>query len=359
MSSLRVRSNVGDRTIASPIMSSSQLEMKSLREKYRNQKDKVTLFQAPLLTLRLFGSYIVLQCDGFRERISVYHKEISYLCVAIVLTCLSLLFDGPHQQVISDVWQFLYFASYWIGLGILSSVMVGTGLHTFLLFLGPHIGKVTLAATECKTVQLLEVAYDVFHCPSISTHEGYVTLWQIFRRVQLEAFLWGFGTALGELPPYFVARAARLAGGETEEEAELEHVTENDPFFLRAKAYCYKNIKNFGFLGIMLFASIPNPLFDLAGIACGHFLVPFQTFFGATMIGKAFFKAHFQALFVIILFNKSTLDRVLGFIEYYVPSAKGTLNAFVQSQLAQYHGGGEALVTSEVSFPFLCLMLHS
>ncbi len=26
--------------------------------------------------------------------------------------------------------------------------------------------------------------------------------------VQLEAFLWGFGTALGELPPYFVAKKA-------------------------------------------------------------------------------------------------------------------------------------------------------
>jgi len=24
----------------------------------------------------------------------------------------------------------------------------------------------------------------------------------------LEAFLWGFGTALGELPPYFIAKAA-------------------------------------------------------------------------------------------------------------------------------------------------------
>jgi hypothetical protein len=41
---------------------------------------------------------------------------------------------------------------------------------------------------------------------------------------------------------------------------------------------------------------VPNPLFDLAGITCGHFLVPFFTFFGATLIGKAFFKAHFQVM---------------------------------------------------------------
>lgn len=34
-----------------------------------------------------------------------------------------------------------------------------------------------------------------------------VTYWEILRKVQFEAFLWGMGTAIGELPPYFVARA--------------------------------------------------------------------------------------------------------------------------------------------------------
>jgi hypothetical protein len=31
-------------------------------------------------------------------------------------------------------------------------------------------------------------------------------------------------------------------------------------------------------------------LFDLAGLTCGHFLIPFWTFFGATLIGKAIVK---------------------------------------------------------------------
>lgn len=30
----------------------------------------------------------------------------------------------------------------------------------------------------------------------------------ILLAVQIEAFLWGLGTALGELPPYFVAKKA-------------------------------------------------------------------------------------------------------------------------------------------------------
>ena len=43
-----------------------------------------------------------------------------------------------------------------------------------------------------------------------------------------------------------------------------------------------------------LLSQIPNPLFDLAGITCGHFLIPFWTFFGATLIGKAIIKMHIQ-----------------------------------------------------------------
>lgn len=38
-----------------------------------------------------------------------------------------------------------------------------------------------------------------------------VTLWSIMSKVRLEAMMWGAGTALGELPPYFVARASRLS----------------------------------------------------------------------------------------------------------------------------------------------------
>jgi hypothetical protein len=45
--------------------------------------------------------------------------------------------------------------------------------------------------------------------------------------VWIEAFLWGLGTALGELPPYFIARAASIAGQKTEELNELLEETNN------------------------------------------------------------------------------------------------------------------------------------
>lgn len=42
------------------------------------------------------------------------------------------------------------------------------------------------------------------------------------QKVKIESVMWGAGTALGELPPYFMARAARLSGYDPDDEEELK-----------------------------------------------------------------------------------------------------------------------------------------
>lgn len=97
-------------------------------------------------------------------------------------------------------------------LGILSSVGLGTGLHTFILYLGPHIAAVTLAAYECGSLDFPEPPYpDEIICPD-KRNSLAVSIFSIMSKVRVEAMCWGAGTALGELPPYFMARAARLSG---------------------------------------------------------------------------------------------------------------------------------------------------
>jgi len=178
-----------------------------------------------------------------------------------------------------------------------------------------------------------------------------LTIWKIADKVKWEAFFCGFGTALGELPPYFVARAAALAGKEDDEDesedafAEIEELERRPLSELRyldwAKLYILKLLRGYGFVGIVICASvsfkifgwldagisdvpihcqIPNPLFDLAGILCGQFLIPFYTFFGATVLGKAVIKTLLQSLFIIALFSKGTTDFVLAFLNVHVPS---------------------------------------
>lgn len=48
---------------------------------------------------------------------------------------------------------------------------------------------------------------------------------------------------------------------------------------------------------------MPNPLFDLAGIMCGQFGIPFWEFFLSTLIGKALIKTHIQVCGTILLWG--------------------------------------------------------
>ncbi|KAK5887975.1 hypothetical protein CesoFtcFv8_016524 [Champsocephalus esox] len=212
---------------------------------------------------------------------------------------------------------------------------------------GPHIASVTLAAYECGSVDFPEPPYpDQIICPQQSAPaagsdaaeqvgveaagegglvetaaiQGSISLLTILSKVRLEACMWGTGTAIGELPPYFMARAARLSGADPDDEdyQKIEEILDQtqpaQDFASRAKVAIQKLIQRVGFFGILVCASIPNPLFDLAGITCGHFLVPFWTFFGATLIGKAVIKMHIQKLFVILTFSRHIVEQMVSLI---------------------------------------------
>jgi vacuole membrane protein 1 len=69
-----------------------------------------------------------------------------------------------------------------------------------------------------------------------------------------------------------------------------------------------------GFMGVLLMAAWPNMAFDMCGIACGHFLMPFATFFSAVVVGKALIKVNMQALFFITVFGRSYLEALVAFV---------------------------------------------
>ena len=217
---------------------------------------------------------------------------------------------GPYQELLHSWEEYLAWCGWWVGLGILSSVGLGTGLHTFLLYLGPHIAAVTMAAYECGSLEFPSPPYPAqIVCPETPnitettvTSAAQITIWAILSKVRVEAFCWGAGTAIGELPPYFMARAARLSGSEPSEEEEEFHELQEKlkhperlTRFERMKYSVQQLVEKVGFFGILACASIPNPLFDLAGITCGHFLIPFWTFFGATLIGRYLFSISFSS----------------------------------------------------------------
>merc|ERR1712019_196368 len=149
-----------------------------------------------------------------------------------------------------------------------------------------------------------------------------------------------------------MARAARLAGHQND---ELDSEDDDDEFtseladaleeadtstlFGKGKAFMHGLVEKVGFFGILLAASIPNPLFDLAGITCGHFLIPFWTFFGATLIGKAIVKMHIQMVFIIFLFSKHHIQSVVGLLP---DGVQNKFEEFLEKQSAKFHNPEQA-----------------
>jgi len=298
------------------------------REKLKEEREQIVLWKQPLTTLNYSTRELLITLLEWAQKCLQY--KLTLVIVSIILSLAVVLYrtDGPHKEHVQSAEKYLLWCFWWIGLGVLSSVGLGTGLHTFLLYLGPHIAAVTMAAYECGSTDFPSPPYpDSILCPetevsaeskATNAAKAVVTIWSIMSKVRVEAFCWGAGTALGELPPYFMARAHRLSGYDSDdEEDEFEELQEkkanNDlNWFDRAKVGVEDLVKRVGFFGILACASIPNPLFDLAGITCGHFLVPFWTFFGATLIGKAVIKMHIQKIFIIFAFNDTLIAGVIS-----------------------------------------------
>ena len=121
-----------------------------------------------------------------------------------LISCLFTFFQ--HFQ---SAEKYILWCLWWVGLGVLSSVGLGTGLHTFLLYLGPHIAAVTMAAYECGSTDFPSPPYpDSIICPEVGGNgndqktkmaaKAAISLWAIMSKVRVEAFCWGAGTALGK-----------------------------------------------------------------------------------------------------------------------------------------------------------------
>jgi hypothetical protein len=82
-------------------------------------------------------------------------------------------------------------------------------------------------------------------------------------------------------------------------------------------------IRERGFWGILALASWPNAAFDLCGICCGAFLMPFWQFFGATLIGKGLVKVNAQGVFFVALFRRASRDALLDAIGSALPARVG------------------------------------
>ncbi|KAG0286599.1 Vacuolar membrane protease, partial [Dissophora globulifera] len=178
------------------------------REALETERQEISVYTSPMTVLSYFVLYILHE---FRVALLwIISQQYLLLVLPVVATTVYFVYqmDGAHQPLLKHAESGVIWYGYWTLLGIASSVGLGTGLHTFILFLGPHIAEVTLAAYNCGSTEFDVRGDHRFVCQSPETTLAVpLGIHAIFHAVQWESFFWGFGTAIGELPPYFVARA--------------------------------------------------------------------------------------------------------------------------------------------------------
>lgn len=196
------------RKITTPTSQSN--ELRSSPTKKTTITKSISLLNAPVTTVGLFIRY----CGGIVKSSLLNAKKsplprLNVLSIILLILGVSWI-EGPHHAYWQPVKEELIWYGRWVILGILSSVGLGTGAHTFVLFLGPFIARVTSAAYICKTVDFTLTGKESLLCPIGDYSKLNVTIWMILNKVKWEAFAWGLGTAIGELPPFLIARACKF-----------------------------------------------------------------------------------------------------------------------------------------------------
>ena len=283
------------------------------RQTDRMAARELRFLKRPALTLRMAAG-------GLAE--GLLHAARSLLqhpvMLFALLPALGLFLVLKHLGRADGVEAWLRFGSWWVGLGVLSSIGLGTGMHSGLLFLWPHVFQVVAAAERCGH-SAFDVHRDVWwasnaiHCEPQEGRPAPIFS-DFFLKTYLACFLWGCGTALGEIPPYFMSYHAQLAGKQNRElDAMLGHKGRG----LVAQVmhdmlnWMLAVVRNHGFVAVVLLSAWPNAAFDLCGMACGMFLMPFGTFLGGLVIGKGVMKTGWQNAVFISIFRKKSRESLM------------------------------------------------
>ena len=108
----------------------------------REEMEKYVLWRRPFTTASLFILELFqILFDYFRQMLK-YRVTLVVALLLAGLVVLGFQVEGNHQALLHSMKSKLLWYAYWLGLGIASSIGLGTGLHTFLLYLGPFIAQV-------------------------------------------------------------------------------------------------------------------------------------------------------------------------------------------------------------------------
>ncbi len=140
----------------------------------KEEMNKHVIWRRPFTTTYYFVLELFEIVFSYFLKMLNYRKTFVSLLLVIGLIVMSFNIPGTHLAVLYYLRKKILWCTYWLGLGVASSIGLGTGLHTFLLYLGPFIAQVTLAAYECDSLDFPEPPYpEKVVCPvNITSNAG-------------------------------------------------------------------------------------------------------------------------------------------------------------------------------------------
>jgi vacuole membrane protein 1 len=274
---------------------------------------ELDLFKQPKLTLKLASKFLF---DNLVSQTKVMLTKENRLKLYLYLSYVSLYLSiSPYFDFFEFINSIISNIFYWTILGILSSIGLGFGLHTGVLFLFPLIVNTCYGYKNCNNFNFDIYGNSSFVCLNQTNILTYVDSYHLlpsqlllFFRLLIPIFFWGVGTALGDVPPYIFSRIDRL---NRKKQFDLRNIS-NSKFINFINVITIDLLLEYRFWAILMLSAWPNMFFDLCGIAAGHYLIPFKDFLYATILGKAFIKAPLQGLFVIYLFTGNSIENFIS-----------------------------------------------
>ncbi|CAG9462541.1 unnamed protein product [Pedinophyceae sp. YPF-701] len=418
---------------------------------------RITLYREPLTVLWHFSAALgegvgAALLQAWRSRTARFVLGVPLIIYVSVKSMGGVPGTSLDDHVVAQCEYWATFAIWWCGLGVLSSIGMGSGLQTGLLFLIPHILKVCITAERCgntgfPNTQDMWWRDAGFECRD-PLPDPHISISEIWQKVVGASMLWGLGTALGEVPPYLLCYSARKASLLYEQQTQpaapvpgdqmpeklrplcspaiqgversplaeqFGHIQPGTPpppstslvsrmwsgfssrnrspmrgvdvpgttppegggplsigrasitdelrgldadklstldVLRRVPEYLYSRvaglmmelIRVYGFWGVLLLSSVPNALFDVCGVVCGHYLMPWKEFVAAVALGKAVVRVNLTTLMYISMFRRSSRDWLLSALERVLPARLPGWLLPEWLETATSEGGGATLI---------------
>ena len=109
---------------------------------HRDEIARLVLWRQPFKTAYYFARELIDLVIFYLQALFSYKKVVIALAMLTTLVTVGFYVEGAHTATLLFLRKQLLWCIYWMGLGIASSIGLGTGLHTFVLYLGPFIAQV-------------------------------------------------------------------------------------------------------------------------------------------------------------------------------------------------------------------------